>query len=99
MRITYENYGQLAITFHFDDGDANTYAEIGGYTLKECMMFIENRLNDQPHITSADVWDMTTGEIIMTVYPDESEDPEEEPTEWNEDCGFNPYEGCYDYDC
>lgn len=70
MTITYENYGQLAITFHFDDGETNTYAEIGGYTLKECMMFIENRLNDQPHITSADVWDMTTGEIIMTVYPD-----------------------------
>ena len=34
---------------------------------------------------------------------DEEEDWEEDDSDWDDDpwleVGFNPYEGCYDYDC
>ena len=38
------------------------------------------------------VWD-ETGELIA------STGEEEEPVDIDDDCGFDPYEGCYTYDC
>lgn len=38
------------------------------------------------------VWD-ETGELIA------STSEEEEPADIDDDCGFDPYEGCYTYDC
>lgn len=38
------------------------------------------------------VWD-ETGELIA------STGEEEEPADIDDDCGFDPYEGCYTYDC
>lgn len=37
------------------------------------------------------VWD-ETGELIAST-------GEEEPADIDDDCGFDPYEGCYTYDC
>lgn len=45
---------------------------------------------------TADVVDMTTGEILLH-FEDEGE-----PVEWDDDydeTGYNPYMGCYDWDC
>lgn len=43
------------------------------------------------------------GEILRTchVEVDEDDGDEEEDWEdpWDDEVGFNPYEGCYDYDC
>lgn len=41
------------------------------------------------------VMDMDTGEILWNI---EDED-EYYPDDWDDEVGFNPYEGCYDYDC
>lgn len=38
------------------------------------------------------VWD-ETGELVA------STGEEEEPADIDDDCGFDPYEGCYTYDC
>lgn len=35
-------------------------------------------------------------------FPEDDDDEEEEGEDWESDydeCGFNPYMGCYDYDC
>ena len=40
------------------------------------------------------VWD-ETGEEVACFNPDEAEDDEPDVDE----CGFDPYEGCYTYDC
>ena len=45
---------------------------------------------------TADVVDMTTGEILLHF------EDEDEPVEWDDDydeTGYNPYMGCYDWDC
>ena len=47
-----------------------------------------------PHLEQAYICDNLTGEVVATITP---EDEEEE--NWDDEGGFNPYEGCYDYDC
>ena len=51
--------------------------------------------------TKAEVIDSKTGELLVTVdddnFSDEEEDEDFEPD--YDECGFNPYMGCYDYDC
>lgn len=39
-----------------------------------------------------------TGEVIAFYNPEEEEDYEE-PVDIDDECGFDPYEGCYTYDC
>lgn len=41
------------------------------------------------------VLDMDTGEILYSA----AAERDYEPADIDDDCGFNPYEGCYDYDC
>ena len=53
---------------------------------------------------SADEREMLISGICPTcwadTFGDEDEDPEdEEPSDWDLEVGFNPYEGCYDFDC
>lgn len=50
--------------------------------------------------------DSNTGEVLMECERDEESTPREidnpnYDTEWgyNKDCGFDPYEGCYTFDC
>ena len=48
---------------------------------------------------SADIVDMNTGEVVAIL---EQESPEEEWYDYRDEydeCGFNPYMGCYDFDC
>ena len=52
-----------------------------------------------------DLWWGDTGEVVASLASDEEdEDSEEEYEDFDLDeadleCGFNPYEGCYDWDC
>lgn len=58
-------------------------------------------------VDSVSIIDSDTGELIAECKPDGPQDdevwpsPEEIFEDWsyNEDEGFNPYKGCYDYDC
>lgn len=40
---------------------------------------------------------LTAEEVLAMV--DEGEDSDDEPVDIDDDCGFDPYEGCYTYDC
>ena len=52
-----------------------------------------------------DIWDSNTGEILAQCFNkrfDEEEEPSrDEDYDWdyNEDEGYDPYEGCYTWDC
>lgn len=49
---------------------------------------------------SADVIDEETGEILFTLSRDDDDEEEEYfPDDWMDEVGYNPYMGCYDYDC
>lgn len=41
--------------------------------------------------------DDMTGEVVWSL--DTDENPFEEPADIDDDCGFDPYEGCFTYDC
>lgn len=43
------------------------------------------------------VWD-ETGEEVAYCDPSE-EDFDDEPADIDDDCGFDPYEGCFTFDC
>lgn len=46
--------------------------------------------------TASLVWD-ETGEVVAFYDPEEED--YEEPVDIDDDFGFDPYEGCYTYDC
>ena len=46
--------------------------------------------------TASLVWD-ETGEVVADYNPEEED--YEEPVDIDDDFGFDPYEGCYTYDC
>lgn len=100
MTINFENYGKFDISFFYDDNTTDLYDGNGkGYTLKEAADFISTNIENSLSIVSADIIDTETGEIVATVTR-EDEDIEEDYYEPDYDeCGFNPYMGCYDYDC
>lgn len=54
-------------------------------------------LSTDPTIGGDDfaVTDVDTGEVVWCLSDDEPDYPEDDYDE----CGYNPYLGCYDYDC
>lgn len=47
---------------------------------------------------AGDVIGYHTAEEVLAMV-DESEGSNDEPSDIDDDCGFDPYEGCYTYDC
>lgn len=101
MTITFENYGKFYLALDYADGTELTYCgENDASTLKDCMEFIEGRMTDDLTIVSAYVCDAETGEIVATIERDNEDFIDDEYYEPDYDeCGFNPYMGCYDFDC
>lgn len=50
-------------------------------------------------VLHCDLWWGDTGETVASLASDEEEDEEPDFDEADLECGFNPYEGCYDWDC
>lgn len=102
MTINFEHYGKFFISFTYDDNTTDYYEGGGeGYTLKESADFISTNIENSLSIVSADIIDAETGEIVATIEKDE-EDFTEEWYDYRDDydeCGYNPYMGCYDFDC
>jgi hypothetical protein len=101
MTINFENYGKFLITLYYDDDTRSSYDGQGeGYTLKEAADFISENMENSLSIMSADIVDMNTGEVVAIL---EKESPKEEWDDYYEpdydECEFNPYMGCYDFDC
>lgn len=55
-----------------------------------------NALNDPANDIA--ITDLTTGEVIWSISDAISIEEEDYEPDYDE-MGFNPYEGCYDYDC
>lgn len=102
MTINFENYGRF-YAFACDEYENYTYKCEDGYTLRECASWCEEIMTIHP-LQQACICDNLTGEVVATITY-ESEDEEEENWDddfrdgWDDEMGFNPYEGCYDYDC
>lgn len=106
MTINFENYGKFLISFTYDDSTVDYYEGEGkGYTLKEAADFISTNMENTLSIVSADIVDAETGEIVAIIEKDEEDffEDYEPPYAWIEkdydEIGFNPYMGCYDFDC
>ena len=101
MIVAFENYGKFYFSLNYVNDMEATYDD-ENYTLKECMEFIEGRMTDDLTILSAYVCDAETGEIVAIVSRENDDflDDDEDYYEPDYDeCGFNPYMGCYDFDC
>lgn len=104
MTITFENYGRFYLALEYADGTELTYCgENDASTLKDCTDFIEGRMSEDLAILSAYLCDAETGEVVATITRDNEDFIEEE--NWYDyrddydECGYNPYMGCYDFDC
>ena len=102
MTINFTNYGKFSITFFYDDDTRAIFDGNGeGYTLKEGADFIAQNMENSLSIISADIVDIETGEVVAIIEKDE-DDTAEEWYDYRDDydeCGYNPYMGCYDFDC
>lgn len=104
MTINFENYSNFFVSFTYDDETTDYYTGGDmneGYTLKEAADFIAENLSHSLSIVSADITDALTGEVVAILEPEEA-DLSEEWYDYRDDydeVGFNPYMGCYDFDC
>lgn len=98
MTITFENYGKFYLALEYVDGTELTYVGETS-TLKECVDFIENRMAEDLTVIKAYLVDANTGEIVATIERENEDfiDDYYEPA--YDECGYNPYMGCYDFDC
>lgn len=106
MTVTFENYGKFYVGFNYVDGTELTYGDtkepIG---LKDAMDLIESKMREDLTIIDAFLCDAETGEIVATLERENEDFIEdyEPPYAWIEkdydEVGYNPYMGCYDFDC
>jgi hypothetical protein len=97
MTVNFEHYGRFYLSLNYIDAMV-TYVE--PRSLKDCMDLIESEMSEDLTILSADVCDAETGEVVAIVTRDNEDFIDED---WREpdydECGYNPYMGCYDFDC
>ena len=101
MTIHFENYGAFYLNLTYADGTcADYYNPHCGNSLGDCMEFIHNRMTDDLTIVRAVVCDWETGEVVATVERDNEDFADDGEPSWiDDDCGFDPYLGCYSDDC
>ena len=98
MTINFENYGEFSITLFYDDDTHDTYNS--GLTLKASVDWVAQNMKNSLSIVSADIIDVNTGEVVVIIEKDE-DDTTEEWYDYRDDydeCGYNPYMGCYDFE-
>lgn len=105
MTITFENYGKFYVGLNYVDGTELTYGTtkepIG---LKDAMDLIESKIREDLTIIDAFLCDAETGEVVATLERENEDFADEDwyADEWRDDydeVGYNPYMGCYDFDC
>lgn len=100
MTINFENYGKFLITLYYDDDTRDNYDGQGeGYTLKEAADFISSNMENGFSVVSADIVDAETGEIVAIIEREETDELDDYYEPDYDECGYNPYMGCYDFDC
>lgn len=106
MTITFENYGKFYVGLNYTDGTELTYGgnESKPMNIKEAMDFLEEKMREDLTVINAFLCDAETGEIVATLERENEDFADEDwyADEWRDDydeVGFNPYMGCYDFDC
>ena len=100
MTINFENYGNFYVGLNYVDG---TNLAFGSTTkpvnFKEAVDFIESKVKEDLTIVDAFICDAYTGEVVATIERENEDfiDDYYEPD--YDECGYNPYMGCYDFDC
>ena len=89
-------------TINFDYFDGRGWVEIAKVSGCEAAYEAYTSACKLAELIGADcaLIDTTTDEIcaMFTDIPEESEDEDDYEDDYSE-CGYNPYMGCYDYDC
>ncbi len=106
MTVNFENYGKFYVGLNYTDGTELTYGgdESKPMNLKEATDFIEEKMREDLTIIDIFLCDAETGEIVATFERENEDFAENEDwyaDEWRDydEYGFNPYMGCYDFDC
>jgi len=106
MTVTFENYGNFYVGLNYTDGTELTYGgdESKPMNIKEAMDFLEEKMREDLTVINAFLCDAETGEIVATLERENEDFADEDwyADEWRDDydeVGFNPYMGCYDFDC
>ena len=101
MNITFENYGRFFPVLYFNNAEPIDYYSEGvkPYTLRECMDFINYRMSSNSDCCGAVVCDWDTGEIVATFEYANDDDNDDYDPFCDDECGYDPYEGCYTFDC
>ncbi len=109
MKTTLHYSTRMTLCIHSLGLTANI--DLGCKTLTDTLEYVDCIFNDATMfhcecVDSVSIIDSDTGELIAECEPERSHEIEEKinldlDSVWgfNEDEGFNPYEGCYDYDC
>jgi len=98
MIIKFENYGHFYCSLAYTNNEVIDYRnESMPHDLRECADFIEYKMEQNSRIMLGIICDWDTGEVVATI----EREPENDFEDWgyNEDCGFDPYMGCYTDDC
>lgn len=106
MTVTFENYGNFYVGLNYTDGTELTYGgdESKPMNLKEAMDFLEKKMREDLTVIDAFLCDAETGEVVATLERENEDFADEDwyADEWRDDydeVGYNPYMGCYDFDC
>lgn len=106
MTVIFENYGNFYVGLNYTDGTELTYGgdESKPMNIKEAMDFLEEKMREDLTVINAFLCDAETGEIVATLERENEDFADEDwyADEWRDDydeVGFNPYMGCYDFDC
>lgn len=106
MTVTFENYGNFYVGLNYIDGTELTYGgdESKPMNLKEAMDFLEEKMREDLTVIDAFLCDAETGEVVATLERENEDFADEDwyADEWRDDydeVGYNPYMGCYDFDC
>ena len=100
MTIEFENYGRFYPALSYNTNEVIEHVQRAN-TLKRTMDFIERAMVNDGSIILGTICDAETGEVVATIIPEEEDDESLYNGDWgyNEDCGFDPYLGCYTDDC
>lgn len=57
--------------------------------------FCDDLSNDIDNCTAVEAIDLETDSVVYGIYADEELEDEEDPDTCDDDCGFDPFLGCY----
>ena len=101
MKINVYNSAR-PVSLVFTDFDGREYEDANNLfsSVNEAIEYARVEIEQRLQASSAHIYDTNTGELYVTCYVDEPE--YDAALEWDDcdnDCGFDPYEGAFTWDC